>query len=758
MAFHPMANGNSFWDNIFQEEDEAKAAEDGENQENFFSSKDAIVFLIDSTKEMFVPNELGEIPFHNAIKCAVATLTDKIISSDSDLLGICFYGTKNKRNSNEFEGVYVFHELDNPDAQIIIDSENLLVNNNFDAIGSTEGDFAFSDALWTCSTMFSMNTQKVGHRRIFLFTNEDDPVGDDASARERSIQRAKDLSDLGIDIELFSMNKQNKEFDPTKFYQSIITFDEDEDGAAINFDASSKFEELRARVRRKEFKKRSLARIPFHLGPDIEIAVRLYALVHNTKKGSFVWMDSKSNQMLTTTTKWVCEDTGTLLLDTQIKSGLNYGGEKVLFSKEDLSQIKVVGKVGVYLMGFKPKDSLKDFHQLRPSNFLYPDEPVVKGSTVTFAALLERMRQRNVIAICRFMPRITSSPKFVALVPQEETFDEDGIQTSPAGFHVIYLPYADDLREINVGPQKKASVDQINAAKKMVKSLRIKFDSRNFENPALQKHYAALQAIALDREEVEEVVDYVTPDEEGMAKFSHVIQAFKESVYPEDYVVPEKKTTKRKAELGPDGEPLPKKERVPVADVNLDEVEDHKTFWKPYNIPELKELMKLIGISCPSKYKKDDMLDSINRYFLRKQGKLEEDSQEVKNEKEKEKPKKKAPSKKKNSDDESEAPKKAPKPRKQTASQQEFEEALKQPDAPPAKKKVAVASQSDDDDFEEEKSKKGKSKGNDAEADFSIGKGGGEDWKPKPMCPYGANCYRKNADHLKEFRHPGKQK
>lgn len=113
-----------------------------------------------------------------------------------------------------------------------------------------------------------------------MFTNEDDPVRDDASSRDRSVQRAKDLSDLGIDIELFSMNKPNKEFDPTKFYQSIITFEEDEDGAAINFDASSKFEELRARVRRKEFKKRSLARIPFYLGPDIEIAVRLYVLIH----------------------------------------------------------------------------------------------------------------------------------------------------------------------------------------------------------------------------------------------------------------------------------------------------------------------------------------------------------------------------------------------------------------------------------------------------------------------------------------------
>ena len=47
---------------------------------------------------MFEKNERGEIPFYNAVKCAVATLTDKIISSDSDLIGICFFGTVSNRN------------------------------------------------------------------------------------------------------------------------------------------------------------------------------------------------------------------------------------------------------------------------------------------------------------------------------------------------------------------------------------------------------------------------------------------------------------------------------------------------------------------------------------------------------------------------------------------------------------------------------------------------------------------------------------
>ncbi len=42
---------------------------------------------------MYRKNAEGEIPLHSAIKCAVATLTDKIISSENDLVGVCFYGT-----------------------------------------------------------------------------------------------------------------------------------------------------------------------------------------------------------------------------------------------------------------------------------------------------------------------------------------------------------------------------------------------------------------------------------------------------------------------------------------------------------------------------------------------------------------------------------------------------------------------------------------------------------------------------------------
>jgi hypothetical protein len=53
------------------------------------------------------------------------------------------------------------------------------------------------------------------------------------------------------------------------------------------------------------------------------------------------------------------------------------------------------------------------------------------------------------IAIVRFIPRDNSVVRFCALLPQEEKVDEeDGFQTPP-GFQCIFLPYADDIRDLN---------------------------------------------------------------------------------------------------------------------------------------------------------------------------------------------------------------------------------------------------------------------------------------------------------------------
>ena len=57
------------------------------------SEKDALLFVIDCFPKMFQANEHGETPFRCAIKCALTTLQNKIVSSENDLFGVVLYST-----------------------------------------------------------------------------------------------------------------------------------------------------------------------------------------------------------------------------------------------------------------------------------------------------------------------------------------------------------------------------------------------------------------------------------------------------------------------------------------------------------------------------------------------------------------------------------------------------------------------------------------------------------------------------------------
>ena len=52
-----------------------------------------------------------------------------------------------------------------------------------------------------------------------------------------------------------------------------------------------------------------------------------------------------------------------------------------------------------------------------------------------------------------------------------------------------------------------ANASQIDAAKAIVKAITFKYSPDDFDNPSLQKHYANIEAMALDRDAPEEVDD-----------------------------------------------------------------------------------------------------------------------------------------------------------------------------------------------------------------------------------------------------------
>ena len=141
------------------------------------------------------------------------------------------------------------------------------------------------------------------------------------------------------------------------------------------------------------------------------------------------------------------------------------------------------------LMGFKNKDYLKIYHNIGHSTFVVPDEKRASGSSQVVDALIKEMRRKDKIAIVKFKPKDDSQIRMCALTAQEAT---NGM---PAGFNLIVLPYADDMRStddiIKYSGVKSDSIvdsltkDERNAAKLLVKNLNFDFDSHDFRNTSL---------------------------------------------------------------------------------------------------------------------------------------------------------------------------------------------------------------------------------------------------------------------------------
>ncbi|KAI8384252.1 SPOC like C-terminal domain-containing protein [Radiomyces spectabilis] len=583
-----------------------------------FANKDSILFAIDCGPTMLVPDASGKIPLRVAFACVQSVLMNKIFSSESDLVGVLLFSTEKKRNAANHDHIYVLQNLDVPDAHRIKEMEALAKGpTDFEKeYGSTKEEYPFGNVFWTCTDLFAASTQKKGTRRIFLITNTDNPHADNANLRNSAIRRAKDLWDVGIRIELFGLDQSDgHHFDYKLFYSEIMAMeDEEADGDddesrldSKDYQSSmNKLEELMQKIRRKEVKKRSQFRIPFHLAEGLTIGVRGYAIVMEQKKGTPKKVVTSGRQLLEidTQTTWKCADTDQYLLPFDIKYYYAYGGENIVFTKEDLQKVRNFGDPGLVLIGFKPRASLLPYYNITHPYFIYPNETDYEGSTRTFSALLRTMVKLDQIGICSFFRRTNSLPKLVALYPQPEVLDNNQVQITPPGFHLITLPFADDIRPLPVEQTADANVDEIDAAKKFVEKLSFNqgFDPAAYENPSLQRHYATLQAIALEKE-VDEIEDRTLPNTKVIhERLGKDIEHFKTLIGQDMEIEPE--APKRKSQ----GESTSSKRAKGALSV-----EDH---WRDQSldkclVAELKTWLKENGVT--PKARKADLVQQVSK-------------------------------------------------------------------------------------------------------------------------------------------------
>ncbi|XP_073500317.1 X-ray repair cross-complementing protein 6 [Phyllobates terribilis] len=608
-----MAQWGSYY--IKEEGDEDEDREDGEaeSSEFRFGGRDSIIFLVDASKQMFKSmTDDGLTPFDIALQCIRNVYTSKIISSDRDLLSVVFFGTKESKSADSFKHIYVLHDLDTPGAKRVLDLDKYREDKGrayfSEAIGHSL-DFSLGEALWHCSNLFSNVKLKLSHKRIMLFTNEDNPHCSESAKITQAVTKAKDLRELGIFLDLMHLEKDDG-FDISLFYRDIVNIDDDED-LGVQFKASRKLDDLMRKVRAKENKKRSLCRIPLKLNDDLYLTVGVYNLVQKAMKPAPVRLYSDSNEPVKTKTRTFNRETGSLLLPSDTKKAQIYGNRQIVLEKEETEQLKRFDDPSLVLIGFKPISLLKKHHFIRPAQFVYPEESLVSGSSTLFQALLIKCLKRQVMAICRYTPRRNTPPRFVALVPQEEKLDDENVPLKPPGFNLIFIPFADDIRTINYHEIIPANEEQVDKMKEIVHKLRFKYRSDSFENPVLQKHFRNLEALALDLMEPEPIEDLTLPKTDMIDnRLGSLSEEFKELVYPPGYN-PEGKAGKRKQ--GDDSGQAGKKAKAEtsISEADLRAYVENGTLGK-LTVPVLKESCRNYGLKGG---KKQELMDALVDYF-----------------------------------------------------------------------------------------------------------------------------------------------
>ncbi|GMY32211.1 ATP-dependent DNA helicase 2 subunit KU70 [Fagus crenata] len=523
------------------------------------STKELLVYLVDASPKMFSTtciseDQNNESHFHIAVSCIAQSLRTQIINRSYDEVAICFFNTREKKNLQDLSGVFVFsvaerENLDRPTARLIKEFD-CIEDRFMKEIGSQYGiisgtrENSLYNALWVAQALLRKGSAKTADKRILIFTNDNDPFGHIKGATKidmtrTTLQRAKDAQDLGISIELLPLSRPNEEFNVSLFYADLIGLEGD-DLAQFLPSVAEKLEDMKDQLRKRMFTKRIVRKIAFSIANGLSIELNTYALIRPTIPGAITWLDSVSNRPLKTERSFICSDTGALVQEP-LKRCQPYKNENIKFSVEELSEIKRVSTGHLRLLGFKPLSCLKDYHNLRPSTFIFPSDEEVFGSTCIFIAL-----HRSMLRLKRFAVAFhgsSSHPQLVALIAQNEIISHGG-QVEPPGMHMIYLPYCEDIRHVEElysdsnGATPKATDDQIKKATALMKRIDLKdFSVCQFSNPALQRHYAVLQALALEEPDIPETKDETLPDEEGMARPGVVsaVEEFKLSVYGDNY-------------------------------------------------------------------------------------------------------------------------------------------------------------------------------------------------------------------------------
>ncbi|ESK87600.1 dsb repair complex subunit [Moniliophthora roreri MCA 2997] len=528
--------------------------EDDELQDTSYmdTKKDVILFCIDCSPSM---QELYDDPIYEnvqtchlfaALDAAVQIQKKKIITGPNDSVGVLLFNTVSSTSVHIQQGseikknTYLFQPISPLGAPTIQGLMQLLDSSreNPEELKETlpplvDKCVPIGDLFTSCNWVIRDGAPKTASKRVFLITDEDDPHAGPGSKQLATSARTTlaDLTQAGITVEPFFISTDAKPFDVHKFYSSVLqpnTLSEDEDDAedpsvlpqSISI---SRIEDLLAQMRFHEVPKRAQFSIPLQLGNGFTIGVKGYGLVTQQTKGTYKYFVDLGDRMevVFLRTSQVDEDREAENDKQKILFGMALGapaddddnsvaarrvvkvGQRPFYTSEEVRSFRTLDmKPIIKLLGFNDRSELAFEDNVKHSVFIYPDEMAYSGSKRTFSALLKSMVKKNKIGLVLALIRRNASPTFYAMLPQEERLEEAG-WAEPAGFHLIPLPFADDIREAPLDKGHIAPEDLVEEARAWMDKLTLKngsYPPDSYPNPALAFHNAQLQASAFNEQ------------------------------------------------------------------------------------------------------------------------------------------------------------------------------------------------------------------------------------------------------------------
>ncbi|CEL55936.1 ATP-dependent DNA helicase II subunit 1 OS=Aspergillus oryzae (strain ATCC 42149 / RIB 40) GN=ku70 PE=3 SV=1 [Rhizoctonia solani AG-1 IB] len=515
---------------VQDEDDEVELDEQG-----YSSQRAAILFCIDITPEILEPRtspsgDKGPCALELIFQAAADLQKRKIVHGPGDAVGIMLFNTSETKGDIVKPNMYLYQhvsQVNAPDIQSLLQLLNEAEDNPeyFSALFSpSDKQVSMHNLFLTCSHVLRDGVPKATSKRIFFFTDKDDPELGDKTKMQAAQKAVEDLYNAGIEIQPFFMAQPGQPFEVHKFYSRVLARPGDELGDDVTINVHETFDKLLTDMRLHEATTRTLFNIPMQLGDGLVIGVKAYGLVTEQRKGTYKYFANmgKSMEEVFPKTVYFDEEQEQEVSKESIVFGYQFGTgqpesteqetmdrdapiikDKVFYTPEEMKVFRTFNiNPSIKILGFKDIKTLPFDANVKRSIFIHPNEAAFTGSIRTFKALLDSMLNKKKYALTRCLFRRNSAMIFCAMLPQEEVRDDDEHQIEPGGFHLIPLPYADDIRQPTVersahcSPQlRKAAVDIIQ---RMVYSAG--YNPDDIPNPGLVLHYGFLQAEAFGEE------------------------------------------------------------------------------------------------------------------------------------------------------------------------------------------------------------------------------------------------------------------